>query len=110
MISDLVAALRSRWRLELGIVLFVMLLVALWIATTPRTYVATSSLLFDTPPPSVDDKTRSDDETSLLGTQADIIKSQAVATEVVRAQGLANQPAMAERWRASTGGTGDINA
>jgi len=109
MIPDLIAALRSRWRLELGIVLLALLLVALWIATTPRTYVATASLLFDTPPPSVDEKDSRDDDSALLGTQADIIKSQAVATEVVRNQGLASKPGMAERWRAS-GGTGDINA
>jgi len=109
-LSDLIAALKTRWRLELFILVVVLALVALWTASSPKSYVATSSLLFDEP--SVDPvqgtQTSQDSVAGLLSTQADVIKSAAVAGEVVRSLQLAT-PDVVTQWQAATGGTSDVN-
>jgi chain length determinant protein EpsF len=109
-LSDLIAALKTRWRLELFVLVVVLALVALWTALSPKVYVATSSLLFDGP--SVDPvqgmQTSQDSVAGLLSTQGDVIQSVAVASEVVRSLQLAT-PDVVGRWQAATGGTGDVN-
>ncbi|MEW9855650.1 GNVR domain-containing protein [Novosphingobium sp. M1R2S20] len=111
-LSDLIAALKTRWRLELFIVLAVLTLVGIWIALSPRTYVAASTLLFDEPtvdPVQGTQASGQDGVGAMLNTQSDVIKSIAVAGEVVRNLQLAT-PEVIERWEAATGGTGDVNS
>ncbi|MBD8552900.1 chain length determinant protein EpsF, partial [Sphingomonas sp. CFBP 8764] len=45
-----------------------------------------------------------------VATQADVLQSEAIAAAVVRDLKLADNPQVADRWRARTGGTGDVNA
>ncbi len=111
-LSDLIAALRTRWRLELFVLVAVFALVVIWTALSPRNYVASSSLLFDEP--SVDpvqgtQTTSQDSVGGLLSTQSDVITSVAVAGNVVSSLGLAT-PDVVARWQAATGGTGDVNS
>ncbi|WP_126174437.1 GNVR domain-containing protein [Altericroceibacterium xinjiangense] len=111
-LSDLIAALKTRWRLELFVLIAVLALVGLWTALSPKAYVATSSLLFAEP--SVDpvqgtQTTDQDDVSALLSTQSDVIQSVAVASNVVSSLQLATPDVLA-RWQAATGGTGDINS
>ena len=46
---DLIAALKTRWRLELFVLIAVLALIGVWTALSPKGYVASSSLLFDEP-------------------------------------------------------------
>ncbi|WP_242154748.1 GNVR domain-containing protein [Sphingomonas sp. BAUL-RG-20F-R05-02] len=111
-LSDLIAALKMRWRLELFIIVAVLALVALWTSMSPKTYVATATLLFDEPtvdPVQGTQTTAQDSIVGLLSTQSDVIGSVAVASTVVRSLQLAS-PDIVARWQAATGGTGDINA
>ena len=109
-LADLAAALRMRWRLELLVFVVVVGLVLIWTAVSPRIYVASSTVLFDEP--SVDPvqgtQTGQDTLVALLATQADVIRSEAVAGEVVRSLNLVT-PAVLARWQAATGASGDVN-
>lgn len=110
-LSDLIAALKTRWRLELFVFFAVLGLVAIWTYMAPKSYLATSSLLFDEP--SVDpvqgtQTTNQDNVIGLLSTQSDVISSVAVAANVVSSLQLAT-PEVVARWQAATGGTGDVN-
>lgn len=110
-LSDLIAALKTRWRLELFVFLAVLGLIALWTAVAPKSYIATSSLLFDEP--SVDpvqgtQTTSQDSVGGLLSTQSDVITSVAVAANVVSSLQLAT-PEVEAQWQAATGGVGDVN-
>lgn len=109
--TDLLAALKARWRLEVAILLGVIVLVALWSAISPKIYTADASLLFDDAAvdPMQGGPVSSDSVAGLLSTEAAVLKSETVAAEVVRAQQLAT-PAVVERWQGLTGGDGDVNA
>ncbi len=108
-VTDIVAALRRRWRLEVAIFLTVVLLVALWTALTPKIYVATSSLLFDESRiDPVADTARSSDAGEMLATQAEVLQSESLAADVSRLLNLAT-PASVDAWRQQTGGVGDFD-
>lgn len=109
-ISDFAVALRKRWRLELGVLLLVLLLVGAWTMTTNRIYVASSSLLFDDTnvDPVQGTSAGSDNLSAMLTTQSDVVRSEAVAAEVVRTQRLAT-PQVLDVWRKATGGAGDVD-
>jgi polysaccharide biosynthesis transport protein len=109
MIGDFISAIRVRWRLELAIILAVLVAVGVWTFFTPKTYSASSSLLFDvsTPDPVKDASQQSDDD--LLGTQADVIRSSTIAAAVVDRAQLAQSPQLVEMWRRATGGSTEFN-
>jgi uncharacterized protein involved in exopolysaccharide biosynthesis len=104
-VSDILASLYSRWKVLTAIAAVILVAVIVWTWTLPRVYVAQASLLFeeDTVAPLQSGGERK----SLMGTQADIIKSEAVAAQVVRDQKLTDDPSVIENWRSATGGTGD---
>ncbi|MEN2785595.1 GNVR domain-containing protein [Sphingomonas qilianensis] len=110
-IPDLAVALRKRWRLELVVLLAVLLGVAIWTAMSTKTYVASSSILFDdmSIDPVQGTTGGGDNLSSLLATQTDVVRSEAVAAEVVAEQQLAS-PAVVQAWRKATGGLGDVNS
>lgn len=98
--SDMMLALKARWRLVALITLITAALAAIWLLQVERIYVARASLLFDGGPnPSVQDNGAPQDNQSLLGTQADLIKSEAVAERVVRSARLTDNPALQAEWR-----------
>jgi succinoglycan biosynthesis transport protein ExoP len=98
--SDMWAALRARWKLILGVFALTIALAMLWISTVERSYVARASLLFDEkgPSPALQESSASQDDRSLLGTQADIIKSDAVARRVIVSEKLLADRNLAEAW------------
>jgi len=98
--ADLMIALRTRWKLILAVLLATVALAFVWLSLVERSYVARASLLFDDrgPNPSIQENNPSSDDRSLLGTQADIIKSDAVARRVIRTAGLATNPLILKRW------------
>lgn len=98
--SDMWAALRARWKLILAVFVLTIALTMAWISTVQRTYVARASLLFDEkgPSPALQDSGASQDDRSLLGTQADILKSDAVARRVIAADRLLEDPRLAKAW------------
>lgn len=102
---DLLAALKARWKLELAVTLLVLGLIAAWTATLPRTYTGTATLLFDqtAPDPGVDTAARAVGAADMLGTQADVIRSQEIATQVAKTTGLADNPGVLAQWRNSGG-------
>ena len=106
--SDMAVALKARWTLVAGVLVTTLLLAALWLSAVERSYVASASLLFDDrgPSPALQDNPARQDDRSLLGTQADIIRSDAVARRVVAAERLATDAELRRRWREESGGTG----
>lgn len=110
-LPDLAVALRKRWRLELAVLVGVLVLVAIWTAMSPKVYVASSSLLFDdlSVDPVQGTQQGGDGIIGLLATQSDVVRSEAVAAEVVRGQQLVT-PAISRAWQRATGGIGDVNA
>lgn len=106
-IADLLSALKARWKLEAAVAVLVLLLVGVWTAMSPRTYTGTATLLFDqtAPDPGVEMR-RSVEAAEVLGTQADVIRSQEIATQVARATGLTNNPNVLAQWRTATNGEG----
>lgn len=105
-VADLVAALKARWRLELMVALAVMALAVAVSLVLPKTYAATATLLFDDHAPAPDGEAQQGqpaDMRQLLGTQADIIRSDDVAHEVVAEQQLLRDPGMVAAWKKATG-------
>jgi len=109
-LTDIAASLRVRWRLELAVFLFIMGLVVISTALSTKVYTATSSLLFDDAAidPVAGTQASVDGLKALLSTQTDIVKSEAVAADVVKSLELVT-PQVLEQWRTSTGGSGDVN-
>lgn len=99
---DYVEALRARWRLIALTVLTVLAIVAMWTYMSPRQYSAAATLLFDT---SQTDPVRNSGgggkQASLIGTQADIIRSAIVAQRVVKNLQLDRNAALVARYKAS---------
>lgn len=102
--SDLLAALRDRWRLGLAIAAIMLVIIGFWISIQPRTYQASSSLLFDVsqPDPSLGDEERATQPgANLIGTQSDIIVStfvaRSVAEQLAREQGQKRSDAELDR-------------
>ena len=88
---DLVEAVRQRWRLALFGGLAVFALIAVIALAQPRYYSAVSSVLIDVSQsdPTQDEKSLSPQQIeAIVGTQADVIKSEAVLVEVARRAGL----------------------
>lgn len=93
-ITDLIAAMRDRWRMATIIAIALFVIIVAWIALQPRLYQASSSLLFnisETDPTVSQEERPSDSSRNLLGTQADVITSsflsKAVAERMARADG-----------------------
>lgn len=107
-LPDIAASLKDRWRLQVIVFAIVMALVIVWTALSAKVYIATSTLLFDDIVDPVGTQS-TDGLKSLLGTQTDVVKSEAVAANVVSTLQLVT-PQVAERWRLATGGNGDVNA
>lgn len=83
-ITDLVAALKARWTTAVAIAVAVLALTAVWALSQPKIYRASASLLFDISQAEPVDSGKAASAAALLATQSDILKSGAVAQEVVR--------------------------
>jgi uncharacterized protein involved in exopolysaccharide biosynthesis len=95
--ADLLWAIRYRWKLIVGIMAAIVLAVVIWTAMTPRIYSATASVLFDDMATDAEpgaNPPQASAMANLLGTQADIVRSEAVASQVVRDLALDRRPAL----------------
>lgn len=106
---DFLEALRTRWKLVLGITLLVVAAVGLWSMRATPHYVASATVLIDNAQPDpVTTQTASSDSSALLGTQADIIRSALVSERVIENLKLDQNPEVIARWRAATNGSGTL--
>lgn len=99
--SNMALALQARWRLILAVFAATVALATGWLMLVERTYIARASLLFDDrgPDPELRNSQPVQNEKSMLGTQADLIRSAAVARRVIRDEGLAADPDLRRKWR-----------
>lgn len=104
--SDLWVALQVRWRIEALVSAIALAVLVIAIFLMPHRYTATASLFFDdlTPEPVNGVETKPG---TIIATQANLVKSSAVAAEVAKQIGLTTNPDAINRWRAATGGVGD---
>ncbi|MCD2314543.1 exopolysaccharide biosynthesis protein [Sphingomonas sp. IC-11] len=103
---DLLRGIVQRWRLMLAIIVGTAVLAAVWIALTPRSYVASASLLIDSKVP--DPVGSTGDQPSKAGTalatEAKIVASAPIAARVAAMIGQLNDPAVRQAWMEATGG------
>ena len=98
---DIVRAVVQRWKMVLAIFGGVMLLTALWIAMTPREYRAAATLLFDSRAPDpLPNKAGSSaaDQSAMLATEAQILKSEVIALKVADRLGMTTDPELRQEW------------
>ncbi|PXA89958.1 exopolysaccharide biosynthesis protein [Nostoc sp. 3335mG] len=101
---DYLESLKSRWRLIALVMLLTIVAVAIWTWQSPRTYTASATLLFDlqqADPVAAKGGGGATKSTTVLGTQADIIRSGIVAQRVVANLGYDKQPDLVQRYRES---------
>ena len=110
--ADIIDAIRFRWKLATGVFAAIMLLCIVSTALWARHYTATSTILIDDLPadPANDTPSSTASAAGVLGTQANIISSYAVASDVVNNLQLAQNPDLITEWQKQTDGTGSINA
>jgi uncharacterized protein involved in exopolysaccharide biosynthesis len=104
-LSDLFRGLLHRWRLMLAIITATIVLTTIWIALTPRTYVASASLLIDTRAPEpVTSGVQATTQNNALATEAKIAASEPIAMRVAAELGQFRDPAARQKWQEATGG------
>ncbi len=107
-LSSFLSALRSRMWLAVGVLL---LTVGAALGTSllmPRSYVSTATVIVDQgrPDPMVASTGWQPPNTGALSTQMDIIRSERVATEVMRRLSLTSDPTLRKAWEAGRGEEG----
>lgn len=102
---DYIEALRARWRLIVLATLVVLAVVGVWTFTSPRTYTAAATLLFDTqqadPVASKSGAGGAAKAAAVIGTQADIIRSVYVAQRVAGNLAMDRNPELVRQYQAS---------
>lgn len=105
---DWIEAVRFRWKLVALSTGVLALLALLYLALSPRTYTAQSSLLVDTQQadPISEEGGRPDSNATrqIMATQADLIRSPTVAGQAAVLAGLDKDPRYVAQWREETGG------
>lgn len=108
--KQILAVMRARWWLALAVAAITMGIAVLITLTTPKTYVATASVLLDVKnaDPIVGMVSPSMATPAFLVTQVDILKSKRVGMKVIRNLRLQESDDMRRRWTEETKGTGDF--
>jgi chain length determinant protein EpsF len=108
-IAQLLSILRARWRVAVGVLLTVVVLVVGVSLLLPKQYTAVASVVVDSKPDPISALISQGAMTpAFMATQVDIIKSDRVALRVVRSLRLAENAQIREQWRSDTGGEGSI--
>lgn len=104
------AILRARWFLMLSVLALTVTIGVVGTLLMPKRYTATTTLVaeFRSTDPVVGQVIPPQMVPGYLATQADVIRSAAVAMKVVNALGLARDPAARERFVRDTGGKGSF--
>jgi uncharacterized protein involved in exopolysaccharide biosynthesis len=106
LINDILRGVLQRWRMVAGIFCGVMLATALWILLTPREYVASASLLFDSRAPDpLPGQARATEPEAMLATEAQILRGEAITAQVARDLGLDKDAALRKQWADQTAGS-----
>ena len=109
-INQFLRTLSARYRIILGVVFGLLLLLLAVILVFPAKYTATASVVVSsqTEDPLAGTTLQTPLTDNIVVTQLDIISSQRVARSVVTKLGLVNDPTLEEDWRSDTDGRGDI--
>jgi uncharacterized protein involved in exopolysaccharide biosynthesis len=108
LILDILRAILQRWRMVISIFCGVMLLTALWIVMTPREYLATATLLFDTRAPDplrTDNGGGASEPAAMLTTEAQILRGEAITSQVARTMGMDKDAELRKQWFDDTHGS-----
>lgn len=110
--SQFLAIVRARWVLIASILVSIVTIAAVVTFLLPRKYEATTTVMVDARPDPVSGFMNSGamQQSTILATQVDIIKSAAVANRVVRNLQLDQSPDLRARWEKETKGQGDFNS
>ena len=100
---DWFEAVRYRWRVVAAAVFLTVFVTLIYLAVAPKTYTATASLLVDQQQTEPVDEVKNGSSQSVIGTQADLVKSPYVASQAAVLAGLDRDPHYVAEWR-STGG------
>lgn len=108
--KQILAVLRARWWVAMGVAALTMVVTGVITWTTPKTYVATASVLLDVKnaDPIAGMVSPSIATPAFLVTQVDIIKSKRVGLKLIRNLHLQDSDDLRRRWREETKGTGDF--
>lgn len=113
-IHQLLAMIRARRLLALGVFSAVLIAVVIITLLTPKTYVASAAIHVDGKPAAVDPMAGvvlpGVVATGFIATQADLISSERVIKRAIKAMGLDANDAFTTQWRQETGGIGDHQA
>lgn len=107
LVPDIVRGVLQRWRMMLFIFLGVMAFTVIWIMLTPREYRATATLLFDSRAPEpMAERTGGApaDQSALLATEAQILRSEMIAIKAADQMGLTRNPTLRQLWSEQTNG------
>lgn len=108
--KQILAVLRARWWVALGVAVLTVVVAGAITWATPKTYLATASVLLDVKnaDPIVGMVSPSMATPAFLVTQVDILKSKRVGMKVIRNLRLQDSDEMRRRWTAETKATGDF--
>lgn len=108
--EQLLAILRARWIAALSIFVLIVGGVSAFTLLMPKSYTASGSIVVDirSPDPIAGTVLAGVTQPSFLMTQIDIMTSSRVAHKVVQMLKLSDSAEMRDRWRQSTGATGDF--
>ncbi len=101
---DWFEAVRYRWKMVAAAGLFTLLTALVYLAAAPKTYTATANLLVDTQQLEPVDPAKGGSSQSVIGTQADLVRSPTVAARAAVLAGLDHDPQYIRDWQQQTKG------
>lgn len=110
--SQFLVIMRARWRATLLVLLGTMGLALGFSLTLPRQYIATATLLVDQYRPDMTGNAVYAGSPSpiFMATQVDVLKSERVARQVIKAMKLTEDPELRDRWTRDAKGEGTFEA
>ncbi len=110
--NQFIAVLRARWKIALGVWLFIVLTTLVVSVLLPKKYTASASIVLDIKSPDfvAGGYVPGLLNTSYMATQVDILTSDRVARRVVTMLRLAENQEIREQWQRETSGRGDFTA
>lgn len=98
---DWFEAVRFRWRIVAASVFLTVFVTLVFLAVAPKSYTATSTLLVDQQQAEPVDEGKDGSSQSVIGTQADLVRSPYVASQAAVLSGLDHDPQYVEEWRSA---------
>jgi polysaccharide biosynthesis transport protein len=98
---DWFEAVRYRWRTVAAAVFLTVFVTLIYLAIAPKSYTATATLLVDQQQIEPVDEAKNESTQSVIGTQADLVRSPYVASQAAMLAGLNRDPKYVEEWRSA---------